>query len=450
MNKNNPEELTDFDPSAFLPDNGEDAVLDDLLHQDDFPDEPPADMGNFGGGSPEGGRDEDFGDIEPDVGHGAAGTYETGDFGGIDFGEDAEPDEGEEAYNPEHDEYHVQELDSQAANQEEAEVAPTESGNSTLIKKYAFPAACTAVAVIVGGVALNFLSPVLFGSSGGSQQSAPVQFAAPNTGSPAPVLPGAPTLNAPTAAPSLPPATAPALPAPSLPSLPSAQPVANPNVSANAPAFEQAENVAPGLSSFQPAVPAPATYDNALTAQNAALVSSITSLVGQLQTLTSKLSTLDGEMKAANVQMAAQLNAAISRLNAVEQRMAKFEVPLGGINDRLAALEAVKVAAVAPVVPVAEVKAPEAKTVPEVKPEGIPVPSVKPEVVTKATPAAPKVISGYSLRGVSGTAALVQTPGGLVRVYLGRKLVGVGVAEQILRSEDGTWMLQTSAGLIKS
>ncbi|MDM7975400.1 MULTISPECIES: hypothetical protein [Thalassospira] len=42
------DELPDFDPLAFLPDDGEDEEYDDLLCEDGFPDEPPADLGNFG------------------------------------------------------------------------------------------------------------------------------------------------------------------------------------------------------------------------------------------------------------------------------------------------------------------------------------------------------------------------------------------------------------------
>lgn len=352
-----------------------------------------------------------------------------GDNGGDDFN-DAQGDEGAGFDLP-------PEPGDDGAPEEDPVPGQSQGGAS----KYLFPAIAAGVAGLLGVGGYVVLGDLL-GSSGGPDDApaAGPQFA----GGPsveAPRVPG-PPLSLPGALPA---------PRPAVPSLPSAQP--------SLPSPSQA--ALPGLpgpaSGPLPGLPGTGQASPIITQAPAPVVPAAlpSGIEDALRDLTEKLGQLPGALTAIQAEQRQTRTELIQRFDRTDGNVAEIgrkvegvEARVGGLEERLSALETARapaarpapVQAQAPATPTRGVNARVAATRQAPRPQAAQVrPAASPN----------RVLQGWTLRGVSRTEVLVERAGGeLLKIEIGKSLPGVGNVQSVRRYQD-TWEVVTSGGIVR-
>jgi len=139
------------------------------------------------------------------------------------------------------------------------------------------------------------------------------------------------------------------------------------------------------------------------------------------------------------------------RVSAIEGKLATFEATCAMPRTAAAATTPQPAPTVAPAArpqPAAPAQAAAPRpTTPQ--PQAQPAAAAPPAQPAQAAPAQPAALRGWQLRGVSQSAALLQTPQGqMQRVEMGEDVPGLGVVREIRRDGD-SFVLVTSRGMVR-
>jgi pyruvate/2-oxoglutarate dehydrogenase complex dihydrolipoamide acyltransferase (E2) component len=139
------------------------------------------------------------------------------------------------------------------------------------------------------------------------------------------------------------------------------------------------------------------------------------------------------------------------RVSAIEGKLATFEATCAMPRTAAAATTPQPAPTVAPAArprPAAPAQAAAPRpTTPQ--PQAQPADAAPPAQPAQAAPAQPAALRGWQLRGVSQSAALLQTPQGqMQRVEMGEDVPGLGVVREIRRDGD-SFVLVTSRGMVR-
>ena len=398
----------------------------------------------FDGPLPPGGPEhENWDDIPEPEGPGEASPVAAGNtaFDGIDGDPDAEGD-GE-----------VGEL---ASGDEEAPAdAPQRNALMSKIITYGGAAALT----LGGGWMVNSqfgITDMLFGGGDAPVQMAAVQM--PQIPAAGPQLPQRQAgLPGPAGQPSLPPMPS---AGPSMPALPPSGINRPPSALGGLPGTEPGRAMLPAPAQPEPAPPPPTavpdiqvalnTMTNAMREQSQEsgreIARALQTGLNQLATgLSTRLDSFDGKLD----RVQTSVSALGDRMGTVESRVAALETRPGSVAPRLPAAAprapmVAHAATAAPAVP------PQRQAVVVRRHVASAAADPAPRGVERTAPvAAARSIQGWSLRGVSQSAALVQNPQGeLIRVEMGENVRGLGVVRDIRRDGD-SFALVTSQGTIR-
>jgi hypothetical protein len=180
--------------------------------------------------------------------------------------------------------------------------------------------------------------------------------------------------------------------------------------------------------------------------QTAAAASRVKSLDETITRLQADLAALKADNERNHRQAAAQASKAAERLERIEKAQAEPASRLAKLTDSIEKLRIASVAAPAPQAQQAAAR--EVTGSIAVAPAAAPaVAAPVPLPAAKPAPLAPLIVQGWTLRGVDGDLALIHGRHGVLDVYVGDDIPGVGRVEAI-RKQDGRWAVVTAKGLI--
>lgn len=151
-----------------------------------------------------------------------------------------------------------------------------------------------------------------------------------------------------------------------------------------------------------------------------------------------------------NIERTAKLSTANAsktgeRLDRIEKAQAEPAARLAKLTDSVEKLRTTA-PATAPAATVAAAQAPAAAAAPARDITGsIAAPSSS--TVAKTDPAKPAIVDGWVLRDAQKGAALIEGRNGLLEVYVGDSIPGIGRVDAV-RRQDGQWTVVTAKGLI--
>lgn len=172
----------------------------------------------------------------------------------------------------------------------------------------------------------------------------------------------------------------------------------------------------------------------------------------QARVLRESVARIESELAAlrGNIERTAKLSTASAsktgeRLDRIEKAQAEPAARLAKLTDSVEKLRATA-PATAPAATVAAAQPPAAAAVPARDVTGsISAPSSS--TVAKTDPAKPAIVDGWVLRDAQKGAALIEGRNGLLEVYVGDSIPGIGRVDAV-RRQDGQWTVVTAKGLI--